>query len=334
MMNNEPVIIIGAGPAGSATAITLASAGVPVTLIERQNFPRTKPGETLHPGIEPIFERLGVLQKILAANCIRHTGNHSVQPDGQQLFQAFGSAQEDWRGFQLPREQLDIVLRDAALKAGARIIQPCRKIELVVNEQGRPTGIHHDGSYLGCSYLIDASGQSHWLTRKLDIQWDYHSSKKYVAYGYVNTLTPAIQKIYLEPVFQTLASGWLWIALVGADKLAWVRLCEKYVDKSIPAQLHDCQSSGKIFSADVTWRIARKLSGDGWMLSGDAAAVLDPSSSHGVLKAIMSGMMCAHLLKAALTGLHQEREIASHYTDWLKSWFLSDVQQLRQNMTQ
>ncbi|MBA4535538.1 hypothetical protein H1196_23700 [Brevibacillus halotolerans] len=49
--------------------------------------------------------------------------------------------------------------------------------------------------------------------------------------------------------------------------------------------------------ADMTWRVITQLGGPGgYFLIGDAATVLDPASSHGVLKAVMSGMMAGNLI--------------------------------------
>jgi flavin-dependent dehydrogenase len=80
--------------------------------------------------------------------------------------------------------------------------------------------------------------------------------------------------------------------------------------------------------ADVTWRMAREAAGDGWFMVGDAAATLDPTSSHGVLKAIMSGMMAGHLISAVLTGRAPEDEAAQAYREWLEQWFLADMARL------
>ena len=44
------ILVLGGGPAGSAAAITAASLGMKVTLLERECFPRHAPGESLHPG--------------------------------------------------------------------------------------------------------------------------------------------------------------------------------------------------------------------------------------------------------------------------------------------
>ena len=82
------------------------------------------------------------------------------------------------------------------------------------------------------------------------------------------------------------------------------------------------------YGADVTWRIARKTAGEGWFLCGDAAGVLDPSSSHGVLRAVMSGMMAAHLVVAAAAGKILLRDAASCYRKWFADWFLHDARQM------
>ncbi|MBJ8205870.1 FAD-dependent oxidoreductase, partial [Bacillus cereus] len=64
----------------------------------------------------------------------------------------------------------------------------------------------------------------------------------------------------------------------------------------IPEEFQGLKPMGKPNGADVTWRAISQPGGAGYFLVGDAAAVLDPASSHGVLKAIMSGMMAAHSL--------------------------------------
>lgn len=101
-------------------------------------------------------------------------------------------------------------------------------------------------------------------------------------------------------------SGWTWLARISEDKLAWVRLRNTGKGKEskwIPEEIIQHKQIGKIRGADTTWRIADRLAGSGWLLLGDSGAVLDPLSSHGVLKAIMSGMMAAHLIASVVTEL-------------------------------
>src|SRR5262245_42090199 len=72
--DNVDLLVLGGGPAGSAAAIMAARAGLRVVVFERSIFPRHRPGETLHPGVAPLLERIGALHSILSANYVRHPG--------------------------------------------------------------------------------------------------------------------------------------------------------------------------------------------------------------------------------------------------------------------
>jgi flavin-dependent dehydrogenase len=64
-------------------------------------------------------------------------------------------------------------------------------------------------------------------------------------------------------------------------------------------------------------------------LVGDAAAILDPASSHGVLKAIRSGMMVGYLIGQAIAQGRPELLVLKTYQDWLVHQFTQDLIQLR-----
>jgi flavin-dependent dehydrogenase len=69
--------------------------------------------------------------------------------------------------------------------------------------------------------------------------------------------------------------------------------------------------------------------GPGYICVGDAAAVLDPAASHGVLKAIMSGMMAAHVILRAHAGEATPAAATAAYSAWLQEWFQADIAELR-----
>ncbi len=62
--------------------------------------------------------------------------------------------------------------------------------------------------------------------------------------------------------------------------------------------------------------------------TSDAAAVLDPSSSHGVLRALMTGMMAGWLAAQALRSPALEAQCVRAYHEWLLAWFESDAAQM------
>ena len=95
----------------------------------------------------------------------------------------------------------------------------------------------------------------------------------------------------------------------------------------VPEELQGLKPRGAARGADVSWRLS-DAAGSGFFLAGDAAAMLEPASSHGVLKAIMSGMMAAHLAARVLRDGAAPEEAAAAYRDWLRGWFVADVARL------
>jgi menaquinone-9 beta-reductase len=113
------VLVVGAGPAGSAAAIALAQGGLDVVLVDQHAFPRDKVcGDGLIPDAHHALERLGVLDAVMAlAQPSGHVG--CIAPRG-------GRVDVPGRLAVLPRKQLDDVLCRAAVKAGARMHAPLR----------------------------------------------------------------------------------------------------------------------------------------------------------------------------------------------------------------
>lgn len=119
----------------------------------------------------------------------------------------------------------------------------------------------------------------------------------------------------------------------------WTRLdltTESISKDWLPSEYDGMKQFGSVKSADVTWRLAQKTTGAGFFIVGDAAAVVDPASAHGVLKALMSGIMAAHLIGRSIESVTprsaQVTQIETHcmetYQQWLKDWFWHDVTNL------
>ena len=318
------VAIVGGGPAGSAAAIWCARRSLRVILLERERFPRHRPGETLPPAVEPLFGQLGVDRAVALADFHRHTGTW-VQWNDALRFDAFGADDTGpWRGYQAPREKLDRILLDAAVDAGVDVRQSSRALKPVMNE-GKIIGIETAQTRIAADWIIDAAGGQHWLARQLGIPRRSHSPKLIAHYGYARGHLHDRSDV---PKIVADETGWTWTAQIGSDLYTWTRLSFDRADPKRdqpPNAFASLTSIGSSRGADVTWRIVERPAGPGYICVGDAANVLDPASSHGVLKALMSGMMAGHVIAEHRTGEATQLAAICAYTAWIKGQFDADV---------
>ncbi len=323
------LIIIGGGPGGCAAAISSATAGLRTVLVERLTFPRHRPGETLPPGVEPLFRQLGVWEEIECAGFIRHLGQR-VAWVGESKFSGFGGTEEEpWRGFQAWRPVLDAILLRRAVGVGVEVWQPCAALS-PVKRDGRVIGVVTDRGEVRARYVVDATGGTGWLARKLECAVERRSPQLFASYGYVQTERASE---WFVPELQSTAAGWMWIAQVLPRVVAWSQLALSGKCAGMPSRLVRLPDARRLgvgrASADVTWRVASNAAGSGYFAVGDAAVVLDPASSHGVLRALMSGMVAAHLSARVCRGELEEESAAASYASWLREWFEHDAEKLR-----
>jgi flavin-dependent dehydrogenase len=321
------IIIIGAGPAGCSAAIRAAEAGLSVMIIEARPFPRSRPGETLHPGIEPLFHELGVLPDI--------SDRHYKRPVGFFCYEnektSFVPYREDekkhpWHGWLIPRNEMDDCLLSRALMMNTRLLNSRGGIKM---SSGFPTQVQVGNELFICDYVLDATGHNFWLTRQLGLPLKKMSGNLTCWYG---NCEGEFKQAGEAPCFFRDKDCWTWIAQINPSRIQWTHLDYRNPIKEKtwrPVILQSIRPINVTMSRDVTWRVSTAPSGKNYFCLGDAAFVTDPSSSKGVLKAVMSGMMAAHLIENILLKKNIEPVTASdYYNGWIDNWFKHEMKQL------
>lgn len=303
--------------------------GLRVRLFEREVFGGIRPGETLHPGVEPLLDQLGVAPaRFLAVVGSRHEGI-VVDWGGRVRFVPFGAdGLGPWSGFQVRRAEFDAMLLERARAVGVDVCQPCAVFDFTIRG-GADCSVASAAGHVNARLVIDASGRSEWLCRRLGIERLQYSPRLIARYGYADGVWPERDS---APRLAGNERGWLWTAKVWPGTYQWTRVAlgdEAAVSsRGVPEQMRHLVPRGKPRGADVTWRAAVEPAREGWFMVGDAAAILDPASSHGVLKALVSGITAGHLVHGVLGRSADALAAATAYREWFTGWFAEDVSQL------
>lgn len=140
--NDADVIVVGAGPSGSSAAYWLANAGLDVAVLEKSTFPREKVcGDGLTPRGTRALVEMGI--DVSERNGWLHNRGLRVIGGGQRLHL-------DWPeltsfppfGLVRPRADLDAILADQAVKAGARLYEQTSATEPLLDSSGRVVGVN------------------------------------------------------------------------------------------------------------------------------------------------------------------------------------------------
>jgi flavin-dependent dehydrogenase len=323
MSPRADLVVLGGGPAGAAAAIWAAGAGLRVTLLERASFPRPRPGETLHPGVEVVLARLGVAEAVQAASPLRPFYQVVSWATAPRDVPYGSDGRGPWRAFQIGRDVLDALLLERARQLGTTVLQPAPRARPVVHD-GRVVGVRTTDGHLAAPFVIDATGANGCLRWELGLGLAVRSPPLTASYGYVRRSDGA------PPRLEGDEHGWTWTAQISPTVAHWCRLPFRGGRSRVtaPPSLRRYAAVGGVHAANVTWRSVRPVAGPGYLLAGDAAFVLDPAASHGVLRALLSGVRAAQVVLDVLAGRADQAAAADAYEAWTRAWFEHDVARL------
>lgn len=323
----RPVVVIGGGPAGSSAALCLRKLGREVLVLEKMKFPRYRVGESLLPGTMSILTRLGVYEKVEAANFPVKRAATFIWGGGRPPWSFDFSTPKTapWvfdHALQVTRAEYDKILLDAAAERGADVREEHEVTAVELNNGGPVRVSWKNGATDGVvesDFIIDGSGLRGALSQQLsERQWDqYYRNMAVWSYWkggkrYKGDLEGNIFSV-------TFKEGWIWIIPQKDDRysvgvVTSVESNERIRQVGAEAFYQECldqcplaleilETAKRCEDVQVLreWSYESKILSHGpAFFCGDSACFIDPLFSQGVHLATYSGMMAAaaidHLL--------------------------------------
>ncbi len=328
------VVVIGGGPGGSTAAALLAKRGYQVIALEKQHHPRFHIGESLLPMNLPVFERLGVHEKVRALGVFKRGADFEADNDGGFNTFAFDRAlgQSPAHAYQVWRQDFDQMLFAHARECGADTREGHEVVSL---EQSGPRDTRlevrtdEERSYcIQARYVVDASGRDAFLASKKKLRRKNPEHQSAAIFGHFRgaQLRPGEDAGNIS--IYRFAHGWMWMIPLPAGVMSVGAVCwpdylkqrkgrtvEFLIEtlKQNPAlwgRLKDAQLIGNEVRVTGNYSYeASRMGGPGWVLVGDAFAFLDPVFSSGVYLAMSGAEQAAALVDQALREPAREKKL-------------------------
>ena len=326
------VAIVGGGPAGSVAAALLARAKRRVIVLERDKFPRFHIGESLLPFSMQAFTRLGLHEKFARAGFMEKFGGEmygACGDDGVKFYFEDGFRSQTDRSYQVTRADFDKLLLDHAAESGAEVREETSVDKIDFSEDDATLAT--SSGQICARYVIDASGRNSILGAKFKLKRNYEHLQKVSIFAHYDgmsraegrdgTLTRMVRAIdrwfWVIPLSATRTS--VGVVLDGAVYKKSGLSAEDFLQQAIEEQpilmqqMHDAERVTPVrTAADFSYR-STQLTGDRWMLAGDAAGFIDPVFSSGVFLAVLAGEQAADALHVVLDHPRKRRKLFARY---------------------
>ena len=339
-MSQPQIAIVGAGPAGAATALRLSYLGIPSLLLDKATFPRDKIcGDALSGKVPTLLNRLdpAIMDRFRARFRPADVwGIRFFPPSGKLLELPFKVGYErepdNAPGYVSKRIDFDAFLIDEVRRRADIDLQLGTEITAYerVPDGYRLTAA--DGHQWTCRLLVDASGAHSKFSRHEAghaTDPDHHAA---AVRAYFRGVTGFHEDNFIELHFlDEYNPGYFWIfplpngqANVGlgmrSDIVRDRRVnLRRALDEIIASpQFRERFAGAEQLGPTVGYGLPlgsrdRVLSGDHYLLTGDAGHLIDPLTGEGIGNATYSGFIAAELAERCLAEDRFDAEFLSAY---------------------
>lgn len=355
-MKDVEILITGAGPAGVATSLFLSKLKIPHTIIDKACFPRDKIcGDALSGKVVQVLNKIDpeIINEI-SENLNQYTGSYGLcffAPNGKKLEVPFSmkpNMLKNAPGYISRRINFDNFLFNKIDKQFANVKQQTELVEVVREDDGIIAHLKNSGGNYQKKFtlIVGADGDRSLVSKKLN------PTKKNLTHycaairAYYTGVKGTHENNFIELHFiKDLLPGYFWIfpmndgsANVGIGMLSEV-VAKKKINlrkkmeeiicshPSIKNRFVHAKLEGEIYGWGLPLGSAhRSLSGDNFLLTGDAGSLIDPFTGEGIGNALLSGMFAAERISEAIVANKFDKEFLSGYE---KKIYLSLQKELR-----
>jgi flavin-dependent dehydrogenase len=324
------VAVIGGGPAGSTAAALLARRGYKVIALEKAHHPRFHIGESLLPMNLPVFERLGVLDKVRALGVFKPGADFEAANERGYNTYAFSRAigRSPPHAYHVWRQDFDRMLYDHARECGADAREGH---EVIAVEQRGPRDSQLEVRSDACTYRIqaryvmDASGRDAFLAAKKRLRRKNDRHQSAAIFGHFRGAERRAGEDAGNISIYSFEHGWMWMIPLPEGVMSVGAVCrpdylKQRKGRTLEFLLETLKRSAalwrRIEHAELIGNEVRvtgnysydstRMGAPGWVLIGDAFAFLDPVFSSGVYLAMSGAEQAAAAVDTALRNPAQE----------------------------
>ncbi|MHA6205911.1 NAD(P)/FAD-dependent oxidoreductase [Dyella soli] len=328
------VAVIGGGPAGSTAAALLARRGYRVIALEKDRHPRFHIGESLLPMNLPVFERLGVMEKVRAIGVYKPGADFEADNERGYNTYAFDRAlgQSPPHAYQVLRQDFDAMLFAHARECGADAREG-HEVRHVEHAGPRDSTLHvvgddGDAYRVQARYVVDASGRDAFLSSRRKLRRKNAEHQSAAIFGHFRGAEPRPGADAGNISIYRFDHGWMWMIPLPDGVMSVGAVCRpEYLKqrrgRTVEFLLDTLRQNAGLWRRleqaeliDGEVRVTGNYSydsscmgGPGWLLIGDAFAFLDPVFSSGVYLAMSGAEQAVDVVDRAMREPRTERRL-------------------------